>query len=252
MKLGRIGILFWMGAFAAAGCNGLGSARDPYGSYKLGPARNTIAAAIDAIGGVDAWKHVTTVHASALVTAYDEKGTAHVDRQQHVIDLRGGKIAALGVAARGTWTADVRDDGTGSVSASGFAMDGESERRIIGSLSRLAHHVRGPLNFLYGRERGRAPEQVKIGGNELVRVGVDGDNRRAIAYYFDPRSGMLRMMTSGADSPGKDGTVTLYTYEMLPDGIGLPTRIRVVRIGRHVLVGEQPVMEVEYSNVRVR
>jgi len=252
MRFDRAAITCLLGGLVAGGCNLAAGRRDPYGSYKLGPARNTIAAAVDAIGGVDAWKHVTTIHASAMVTVYDEHGTAHVDRQQHAIDLRGGKIASRGVAARGTWTADVRDDGTGSVSASGFAMDDESERRIIGSLSPLAHHVRGPLNFLYGRERGRAAEQVKIGENELVRVGVDGDNRRAIAYYFDPLSGMLRMMTSDADSPGKDGTVTLYTYEMLPDGIGLPTRIRVVRIGRHVLLGEQPVMEVEYSNVRVR
>ena len=60
---------------------------------------------------------------------------------------------------------------------------------------------------------------------------------------------MLKLVTAHADAPGKDGTVTLYTYRMNPNGMAFPAHLAVMKIGRHVLVGERPVLEVDFHRV---
>lgn len=112
----------------------------------------------------------------------------------------------------------------------------------------LLHRLVGPLNLLRGQENVGAVTNVLADGQDLVRVGVTGDRTMAIAYYFDPHGG-LKMVAGGSERPGRQGTVTLYTYQILPNGLVFPKKISLVRTGRHVLVGPSPVMEVEYSDV---
>ena len=250
MRFTREAVAGVLGILLVAGCE-LNGSRDPYAGYELGPARDAVAASVEAIGGLNAWRKVSTVRATAVVTLYDQAGTAYVDRQEHEIDLGAGRIVALGMAGRGSWRAEAYEDGRGGVTVSGAPMPAAAQKRLIEALSRLARRTGGPMNLLAGGERVRTARPVNVGGHDLVRVGVDGDNQRATAYYFTREGGLLRMVTEGADSPGKDGTVTQYTYKVLPNGLAFPARIRVVRIGRHVLVGSRPVMDVEFSNVRI-
>ena len=59
----------------------------------------------------------------------------------------------------------------------------------------------------------------------------------------------MRLVTAGADAPGGKGTVTVYSYRMLPNGMAFPMRISVMKIGEHVLIGDEPVLEVDYREV---
>ena len=82
------------------------------------------------------------------------------------------------------------------------------------------------------------------------QIGVTGDNSKAVAYYFEAATGILKYVTAGADSPGGDGTVTDYEYRSLENGAAFPSLIRINRIGQNVLLGEIPVFLVEISDVR--
>ena len=117
-------------------------------------------------------------------------------------------------------------------------------------LPTLLHRLRGPYNLVNG-ERPRTPQDTRVGGLPVVRVGVTGDNRNAVAYYFGPITGILKFVSAGADAPGGNGTITSYEYHSLPNGTTFPTLIRVNHIGRHVLLGETPIFQVEISNVKV-
>lgn len=44
--------------------------------------------------------------------------------------------------------------------------------------------------------------------------------------------------------------MTVYSYRVAPNGMAFPSRISVMKIGRHVLIGNAPVLEVEYRQVR--
>ena len=59
------------------------------------------------------------------------------------------------------------------------------------------------------------------------------------------------MVTDGEGVPGGKGTITSYEeYQMLPNGVTFPKRIKVSTFGRHVLTGRSPVLDVVLSNVR--
>jgi len=73
-----------------------------------------------------------------------------------------------------------------------------------------------------------------------------------MAYYFDADSGLLRFVTAGADQAGGEGTVTIYDYSRMAGGRMFPRRLRAVKIGRLVLIGEEPVWEADLSNVSLR
>ena len=232
----RAALLLSCGLFlAATGCTLKG-----YDEYELGPARQAVAGGVEWMGGLDAWKAVGEVHATAVVSVYDADGGADVTRQKQVIDVWDGSITASAPKAGGSWTksagpADLLD------------ADGGMKR----TLAIIAHRAAGPLNILSGRDAIAAGElkAVRVNGHDCIRVPVAGDDRRAKAYYFDAVTHLLRLVTTGEDRPGGNGTVTIYTYQRLPDGTAFPKTLRVVPIGRHVLIGDTPLITVEFSDV---
>jgi len=246
MSLLRVAGAAAMGVAVLTGCQ----EADPYGPFHLGPARDVVADCVDAMGGLRAWQGVGEVRAAAVATWYDASGRAFADRFRVRFDLRGGTVRAEGATPRGDWRAVVNDDGE-LTSAAGLDATIVGPQRTAETLAVLLHRVRGPLNLLGRRERVHAAGEVKVDGERMTRVSVDGDNRQAIAYYFDRQSNLLRMVSSGADAPGREGTVTLYQYAHGPDGRAFPSKVRLVRIGQHVLVGEEPVVEVAFSEVEI-
>jgi len=230
----------------AAGC----PSSDPYAKYRLGAARDVVAGSVQAIGGLEPWQDAEKVHVTAVVTCFAEDGRAITNRQQQTYDLEDQTITATAETPNGRWSATVGIDGKVYESDNlDAAVPGP--KRTIEALAVMLHRVLGPLNFLEGLERPHSVHEVRVAGEYLDRVTVMGDNRRAVAYYFDRQTHLLRLVTSGADSAGREGTVTLYQYRMLPDGRMFPGEIRVVNIGRHVLIGQTPVLTVEFSDVRI-
>ncbi len=216
---------------------------------QLGPAADIASASIDNLGWDRDGEPLERVAFTAIVTTWEAGGKSFTDRQHMVVDFEDNELTAAGSTPQGGWTATV--DGEGDFDLD--AEDGVSADWIADRMRRpmelLLHRLRGPYNLLGGDERARSVRTVRVGGLAAARVGVGGDNRKAIAYYFDPALGLLKYVTAGADRAGGDGTVTVYAYDSFPNGVLFPRELRLVRLGEHVLIGEKPVFEVEVSDV---
>jgi hypothetical protein len=218
---------------------------------RLGPASAIVSASVANLG----WRKVFggapgAVSFTAIVTTYDKDGQKYTDRQKMVADLGAGAISASGATPLGAWTARAGRAGLTSTEADPRVDTALVSRRMGMVLPVLLHRLRGPYNLLDGPEVARSGQKAQVGGVPVVRVGVTGDNSQAVAYYFEPATGILKYVTAGADAPGGDGTVTSYEYRSHKNGATFPCLIRVDRIGKNVLLGEVPVFQVELSDVR--
>lgn len=217
-----------------------------YRPYDLGQAESIVVMSVEWMGGLAEWRKVDTVRADALLTIYDARGQASVSRQEQTIDLGAGTITAEERTPQGPLRIKAGiDDIPPAPGGAAWA------------LATLAHRVRGPLQLLGHAEQVESARPRRLGGHDVIRVAVKGEGCVASAYYFDATTGMLRYVTAGGDSPGDEGTVTAYEYMPLgPQGGTLPSggkvfprRITIVSIGEHVLIGDEPLLEVTYSNV---
>lgn len=229
---------------AVAGCI------DPYTAYKLGPARDVVADSVDVMGGLGRWRSAGQIEATAVVSIYDDAGKATINEQHQVIDLKRDVIRASARMADGSWSAVVGGNGYSKFKSKGFIASAERKKAIVGSLRIILHRVRGPRNLCGGGEKPVATERVRIDGKDLIRVPVTGGADGIRAYYFDAQTSALKMVTAGADVAGGNGTVTVYSWRMFPNGMAFPVRISVVKIGSNVLVGDEPVLEVDYRQVK--
>lgn len=243
--MGRIAV------FGAVGCSlfAMGCAPGSYTGLGLGSAEPVVTGCIDAMGGLKRWQSVGPIHAQAVVTVYDEAGTADVGKQDQVIDLRAGTIEATSRLPDVEWTARVTEAGGVSFRAKGPAVPAAVRARQVDALKMILHRVRGPLNLCGHGERAGGARRVRVDGMDLIRVPVQGGRANIAAYYFDAHTCLLRLASAGADAPGGEGTVTRYSYRTRPDGLSFPERISVFKIGRHVLIGDEPVLEVNYHKV---
>ncbi len=232
------------------GCERSGLERpDPFA--KLGPAAEIVSTSVQWMGGVEAWRDVDHIDASAVVTVHEDDGRAHVSRERQRIYVHSGKLVATAEVGQGAWRAEVRDGGRSRLRARGFEPDAEMKDRICGALRTILHRVRGPLNLLRPGRQVRSVERTRLGDEDLVRVVVSGPDGRVLSYYFQALSGDLRLVTAGFDSGRQAGTVTVYTYRMLPEGMAFPQQIRVVKSGENVLLSDQPVLDVRFSQVEI-
>lgn len=187
------------------------------------------------------------VRALAIVTIY-EKGRSLSNRQYQVFDFKDKIITATAATGTGTWCAEVPAVGEARITGKTTFEDSKSIER---TLRLLLHRARGPLNLMDGVEHPACAQDVCLLDEPLVRIAVTGDNRFAVAYYFDRATGLLKYVTSSADRPGGEGTITIYTWQKLPGGGVFPKTIKIMQIGQYALIGEQPVLEASYSDVSV-
>lgn len=249
MRTARFSVGLLLAVALFAGCGGQG--RAAYRKYNLGAAEPSVVAAIESAGGLAAWRKVGQIRASALMTIYSDGNRPYVNRQKHEIDIDGRSLTIQASAVK-SWRASYSAGWGGRFSLrNGAALGSLGSDDLRKTMALLLHRLVGPLNLLGGKEKVGPVSNVVVDGKGLVRVGVTGDTTLATAYYFDPNGGGLKIVTGGSEQPGGQGTVTIYEYQILPNGLVFPKRIRLVRTGRHVLVGSTPIMEVEYSDVTV-
>jgi hypothetical protein len=239
MALARLACVLAMAM--AAGCQ---PSDDP---HKLGPAKDIVTASLDAHGGLYALRHADSMSAAAVITIYDAQGRPHTDSASVQIDLARGVVTAR-QSPGAAWSASATAD---SCTPSGRFSTPDQRQRFCDALQLLAHRARGPMNLIDSRERPAGAARATVEGMDLVRVPVTGDNSHAIAYYFDSGDKTLRMVTSGADRPGRDGTVTTYEYQKVGQVL-VPRRITVHRIGLYTLVGQLPIADIQLSDITVR
>ncbi len=246
MRTVRLGLICLFAAAFPAGCVEYNKT-----TTELGPASDVVSSSIGNLGWTKAFGgRLGKASFVAIVTTYDKDGHKYTDRQKMVVDLAANRITTAGATPQGTWKASVTGDGTFSVDAQAGINAASVRQRMKPMLAMLLHRLRGPYNLLADREKARSPRKTQVGGLPVIRVGVTGDNRMAIAYYFGSATGILKYVTAGGDSPGSTGTVTTYEYRSLKNGATFPSVINVNRLGRNVLLGETPVFHVELSNVK--
>jgi hypothetical protein len=247
----KLGLLVGLCGLVAAGCRGR-QLEDTKAYGRLGPAQGIVSTSLQWMGGYEAWRTMKPVEAEAVVTVYAASGPWYVNRQAQVIDLADGELEATARTGEGTWRASARVGGRCRLKTDGPRPAPEMVRRTCGALQTLAHRVRGPLNLLGGDETVLSVGKTRLAGEDLVRVAVQIEDGRADGYYFNGTTGELRYVTAGVDEPGRKGTITTYTYTMLPNGLIFPRHIRVMEIGDNALLSRRPILDVEYTEVRIR
>ena len=228
-----------------------GCAADPYARYGLGEATDVVGSSVDALGGADRMLSSGPTHADAIVTIHDESGTAFINKHHQVYNLSAGTLAADARLPEGAWNAHASNTSAG-FDAIG-ALDRARHAPLLAALQLCQHRVRGPINLMNVSGSGEIagkPERVRLPGMNLFRVPVTGGANDVKAYYFDAQTYLLRLVTAGGDAPGQKGTVTVYSYRLAPSGKAFPSRLEVLKLGQHVLVGNEPVLEVDFRNVR--
>lgn len=246
MRTVRLGLICLLAAGCLAGCVAYDDA-----ATKLGSASDIVSASIENLGWTKAFGgRLGSASFVAIVSTYDKDGQIYTDRQKMVVDLAANRITTAGATPQGTWKAAAGPGEAFSVDAEAGVNTGLVRRRMGPALAILLHRLRGPYNLLEGNESARSPQKDQVGGLSVIRVGVTGDNRMAVAYYFGSATGILKYVSAGADSPAGNGTVTSYEYRSLKNGATFPSLIQVNRIGRNVLLGQVPVLQVEISDVR--
>jgi hypothetical protein len=88
--------------------------------------------------------------------------------------------------------------------------------------------------------------------SDVIRVAVQSSPQGSVAYYLDAQDLVLSYVTTGADSPGGKGTITRYHWQMAKNGLSFPSSIEVLTLGRDVLIGDTPILELVYDEVEVQ
>ncbi len=212
--------------------------------------RGVVADAIESLGGLTAWRKVGQVSYDAVIALHDEDGQSYINRHQQVLDMQRWTLTTKARRPQGAWYASITPDGKCTFNAPDNVLDSANRARLGRSLPIVKHRLAGPLNLCATRERPGAEKKMRVNGIDVIRVNVEGDRRHAVAYYFDATSSRLRFVTTGDDKPGGRGTITIYSYGDHPDGMQFPQSILVLRFGKHVLVGQEKVLEVDLKNVK--
>ncbi len=216
---------------------------------QLAKAPKIVQRSVTAIGGVKAWQPIRRIEAKVLLSDYQGTAKPYVNR----FDVR----MVLSPALKG-YSLDARAATPGrdihvrvgpGVKVKSFHPDQNDQlrRSISKAFEIILARVTGPWNILPVDDNVKA-SRVKILGEDLIRVPA-GDGSRG-AYYFQPDNGLLKYRSWGADTPGADGTVTIYTYMMMPNGLAFPRKIQVVKVGKHVLVGTEKIIEADFSEAK--
>ncbi len=212
-----------------------------------------VTATIVNYGGAEAMRDVSAITATAVITAYDDEGTARVSAAEVVIRPNAGRIEAIARLPQGNWRAKVKLDGGASVRTSGsLELSSEQKREIGDTLRLILHRVRGPVNLLDGGERPGASGPAPLAGHRLIRVPSAGRAELVEAYYFDAGTDELRFVAVGPAEPGERGKVTVLTNKRTRGGLMLPVVMEVLRRGENSLLGERKYLQVRLTEVRVR
>ena len=207
---------------------------------------------LDAIGGQAAWSKVDSIDCWALVTSYDETNLAELSRRKLTIYPGPRKISTVIDTNEGP--VRITADESGIMRSMFFRdkLEPDVADRLGRELAMILYHVLGPLNLTDSTEVPGGVSNAQIAGQDVIRLSVDGGSGGGAAYYFQGQTGYLRFVTFGADEKGSQGTAAIYDYMKLNEGLSVPRRIRIVKIGRTSIIGDQPVLDVELTDVSVQ
>ncbi len=250
MKVALTSLVCLAGVSILAGCGGSLAFLTPGGDDSQ--ANALVDKSLDAIGGQAAWSQVGSIDCWAIVTSYDETGLVTLSRLKLSIYPGPRKISTVIDTSDGPVSVTADESGIIRSWLFPLKLDGDVAQRLDRELAMILYHVLGPLNLTDSTEVPGSVSNVQIAGEDLIRLAVDGGPDSGAAYYFQGPEGLLRFVTFGADEKGSQGTAAIYDYMNLPDGLSVPRRIRIVKIGQTSIIGDQPVLVVELTDVSVQ
>lgn len=250
MKVAVTSMVCLVGVSILAGCGGSMASIMPGGDDSQ--AKALVDKSLDAIGSQAAWSKVGSIDCWAIVTSYDETGLATLTRLKLTIYPGPRKISTVIQTSDGSVGVTADESGIIRSMFSRDKLDADLAQRLDRELAMILYHVLGPLNLIDGTEVPGSVSNVQVAGEDVIRLSVDGSSPGGAAYYFKGPEGILRFVTFGADEKGSQGTAAIYDYINLPDGLSVPRRIRIVKIGQTSIIGDQPVLVVELTDVSVQ
>ncbi|MFW6146674.1 MAG: hypothetical protein ACOC7R_05010 [Planctomycetota bacterium] len=211
------------------------------------------------VGATDWLEYVDTLETTAVVTTYESDGTAVVRTMRLDVDVSDGVMTAEGNLPGGSWSARITVDHWGILHplSVGWVRDYgalhlnmKQEKDLARMLRLILHRIRGPINLLEGGgEEIVAVEDVFVAGYDATRMIASGRPELALAYFF--ADDQLTMIAQGAVEPGGRGEVTVYTTERTAAGAIQPAGFEVMKIGQDSLIGQQKIMAVRLTDVRL-
>ena len=211
----------------------------------LESAPEAVKKSILALGNVSKWNEVRRIEGEVALCMYGDRGDPYVSRYtvRMIFDpgLKPKRIVARSMSDM-KFMLDL--DAKGRDSAPRYSRDPRLQQEVARALYLYMLKFRGPWNLLSDRPL-TVTGDCRIVGEDLTRVGVDKG-----AYYFKRDTHLLRYVTTGADLPGQEGLITTYEYVVQNDGLAIPHKILVTRLGRHVLIGVDPVMSGEIFGIK--
>lgn len=253
MTLQRIGWTLIILAAMAAGCQPTQQDRIRRAQQRIEqippPARQTVQRALQAIGGYQAWSRLSRLDAYAVISTFHPETGQYVLPGQLRIDLQQQALTAWGTTARGPW--QIMVDLAGRRDHTGRGILPDQQEKVVDALATALHRYYGPLNLLTPGQRPTQTGPRTVGGVRTIRLAVPENPRQTQAYYLAEQTNLLRFVSAGADIPGEPGTVTTYRYQQI-DQLQLPDLLEGREIGRHVLLGNQPVWRVVLSNIQLQ
>lgn len=220
--------------------------------FRAQSSAGVVGESVASLGGLNAWAGVTKMHATILLQVFDKTQAPYANRFFTTIELDGNhvgqRLRAEAPALGGPIRVDVTRDRAQEVNL--YEPDPALQERIEKAMILLLQRVSGPWQALQTTSRDEHSQTVVVDGEKLFRVGAS-QAPLAKAYYYAPGA-MLRLLTSGADTPGQDGLVAVYDWGRDARGRLIPQRIRIAEIGRHVLVGENTRVLAEFDDVELK
>ena len=218
--------------------------RPTFPDKALASAPDVVKRSISALGDPEKWRPVRRIEGEVSMCMYGEWGNPYICRFRVRMVFDPGLVPKR-LIARSLSDRKLRIDldERGRDSAPRYAQDHLLQKEVGRAFYMYMLKFTGPWHLLTGRKM-KVTGGCRIEGVDLNRVGVGRG-----AYYFKPDTGLLRYVTTGTDKPGKEGLVTSYQYEMQGAGMAIPKNILINRIGRHVLIGVEKVIEAELFDV---
>ncbi|MFW5840470.1 MAG: hypothetical protein ACOCZE_07810 [Planctomycetota bacterium] len=251
MRWQRIGWIVLAGSMALAGCENASFSTDQQSLEQLDETTGPVVrSAIDAVGGPEAWSRLGQIRMHLVLSVFDPSRGRYVLSGRALLDVPTGKLTVWSQTARGPWKVTVnRYDASAGEDTN---LPAQRRQAIVGALSQVAHRLYGPWNLVGPAEKPRLTGPAMVGGLRMARLHVTENTRQTQAYYVDPQTNLLRFVTAGSDIPGEQGSVTIYQWTDLPDGLRLPARMESRSIGRYVLLGDDPIWQVELLDLQTQ
>ena len=220
-------------------------------NYKSAP--EIVKKTIAQTGGINNWRKVRKIKGLAIVADHTTtSGKTFANQFKYTLKLtqnqigKSIKVAEVKNVNPMHFTAYPKDANLAKSIDNAKEITDRAKRQLEitkGFFALVSNQLTGALNLVPDKIKKNDISHVRIHGEIFIRIGHKTSNS---AYYFDPKTNILRYVTNGADKAGKLGTITVFHYATNKKSCVLPTSIEVRKLGDHVLLGNTVLFSADF------